>query len=94
MSGPVSRALLDVVKSREGQLYIAAEGVGGLLRGIAEEYAALAEPGGPVRVPGTGAEVELDCAALSALATMLNAQADDLDIQLIHMAYQPGPHHP
>ncbi|MFE3881819.1 hypothetical protein ACFXPQ_02645 [Streptomyces lydicus] len=94
MSGPVGRALLDVVKSREGRLYIAAEGVGGLLRGIAEEYTALAGPGGSVRVLGDGAEVELDCTTLSALAAMLNAQADDLDIQLIDMAGQPNPHHP
>lgn len=62
VSGPVSRTLLDVVKSREGRLYIAAEGVGGLLRGIAEEYTALAGPGGSVRVPAGGAQVQLDCA--------------------------------
>ncbi|MGX1976909.1 hypothetical protein [Streptomyces kronopolitis] len=88
MDGPLRGALLDVVKSREGRLYIAAEGVGGLLRGIAKEYADLAGLCGCGQVAAKDDEVELDCTTLSALATVLTAQADGLDIQLIHMADQ------
>ncbi|WDT58506.1 hypothetical protein [Streptomyces sp. G7(2002)] len=83
MSGPVGRAILDVVKSREGRLYIAAEGIGGLLRGIDEEYTALAGPGGSVRVPGAARRWSWTAPPVR-LRLDADAQADDLGIQLIH----------
>lgn len=101
VSGPVSRALWDVVTSREGRLCIAAEGVGSLLRGIAEEAGEVSDAAGQVRKNAMGLQ-RLSEARVRRAKTLWHierlprtqARSEPEPLRRPHLAGLASPRHP
>ncbi|WP_162688816.1 MULTISPECIES: hypothetical protein [unclassified Streptomyces] len=82
---------MPVGRSVDGQLHFAAQDVTGMLRDIASSITL--HPGdGVLTWTREGEEpIALDPATTRTVARILTAQADQMDIQLITIAGQPGP---
>ncbi|MER7043997.1 MULTISPECIES: hypothetical protein [Streptomyces] len=70
----------------DGQLYVRAEDVTALLRGIADSWTTHAEAGDAVWAPQGRADIPLDPHALHTLAEVLTVHADQFDVQCIALA--------
>ncbi|KIF03393.1 hypothetical protein PL81_24510 [Streptomyces sp. RSD-27] len=80
-----------VRRGADGQLYMAAQDVTAMLRDMARAFALQAESGETVwTAEGRAAPVRADAETLHAVAGILSAQADEMDVQLIAIAGQ-GP---
>lgn len=86
MGGRHTDAETLVRRGTDGQLYMAAQDVTALLRDLARAFALQAGTDEAPRPDDRPAPLPLDGATLRAVADVLDAQADALDVQLIAMS--------
>ncbi|MGE7387012.1 hypothetical protein ACQKM2_16190 [Streptomyces sp. NPDC004126] len=75
-----------VRRGTDGRLYMAAQDVTALLRDLARTFDLQASTGEAAPTEGRATPRRLDGDTLRAVAGVLDAQADEMDVQLIAMA--------